>query len=194
LIKAWNVGPIQTQPDEGSLQECFVLSRKFMDDSKLFKLPTHSVSVTDLHLWKQYRNYGSVKSGNKHVCRCLMFNRCDCKAGVKIFEAGSLLELYFLGEHNESSHDDDKSKYLKHKQIVAVYDGARVCPQQSASVLRRNLAVAAETSPEKLIDPKFLRSIRHRVAYGRGNRRLRHGGVVLFPAFIAQRAFAAKRA
>jgi hypothetical protein len=70
-----------------------------------------------------------------------------------------MLELYFLGEHNESSHDEDKSKYLKHKQIVAVYDGARVCTQQSAAVL----AAAAETSPEKLIDPKYLRSVRHRV-------------------------------
>jgi hypothetical protein len=87
------------------------------------------------------------------------------KAGVKIVETANMFELYFLGEHNKSSHDEDKSKYLKHKQIVAVYDGARVCPQQSAAVLRRNLnlAAAAETSPEKLIDPKYLRSVRHRV-------------------------------
>ncbi len=116
---------------------------KFMDDSKLFKLPTHSVNATHLHLWKQYRNYGSVKSGNKRVFRCPMFNRCGCKAGVKNFETANMLELYFLGEHNESSHDEDKSKYLKHKQIVAVYDGARVCQQQSAAVLCRNLADAA---------------------------------------------------
>ena len=140
-----------------------MLARKFMDGSKLFKLPTHSVNASDLHLWKQYRNYGTFKSGTKRVFRCPMFNRCGCKAGVKIFESATLLELYFLGEHNESSHDEDKSKYLKHKQIVAVYDGARVCPQQSAAVLRRNLAAAAETSPEKLIDPKYLRSVRHRV-------------------------------
>jgi hypothetical protein len=92
-----------------------------------------------------------------------MFNRCGCKAGVKIFEAANLLELYFLGEHNESSHDEEKSKYLKHKQIVAVYDGARVCPQQSAAVLRRNLAAAAENSPEKQIDLKYLLSVRHGV-------------------------------
>ncbi len=42
---------------------------------------------------------------------------------------------------------------------MAVYDGARVCSQLSAAVLRRNLAAAAE----KLIDPKYLRSVRHRV-------------------------------
>jgi hypothetical protein len=59
LIQAWNIGPTQTQPVEDSRQECFVLSRKFMDDSKLFKLPTHSVNATYLHLWKQYRKYGS---------------------------------------------------------------------------------------------------------------------------------------
>ena len=113
---------------------------KFMDDSKLFKLPTHSVNATDLHLWKQYRkirNYGTFKSGTKRVFRCPMFNRCGCKAGVKIFESATLLELYFLGEHNESSHDEDKSKYLKHKQIVAVYDGARVCPQPFCAVIWR---------------------------------------------------------
>jgi hypothetical protein len=64
--------------------------------------------------------HGSVKSGDKRVFRCLMFNRCGCKAGVKIVETANRLELYFLGEHNESSHEEDKSKYLKHKQIVAV--------------------------------------------------------------------------
>jgi hypothetical protein len=41
LIKAWNIGPTQTQPVEDSRQELFVLSRKFMDDSKLFKLPSY---------------------------------------------------------------------------------------------------------------------------------------------------------
>jgi hypothetical protein len=70
LIKAWNIGPTQTQPVEDSRQELFALSRKFMDVSKLFKLPTHSVNATDLHLWKQYHNYGSFKSGNKRVFRC----------------------------------------------------------------------------------------------------------------------------
>jgi hypothetical protein len=38
-----------------------------MDDCKRCKLQTHSVNATDLHLLKQYRNYGSVKSGNKRV-------------------------------------------------------------------------------------------------------------------------------
>jgi hypothetical protein len=74
LIKAWNIGPTQTQPVEDSRQECFVMSRKFMDASKLFKLPTHSVNATDLHLWKQYRNYGSCQKGsNKRYFRCPMF-------------------------------------------------------------------------------------------------------------------------
>ncbi len=46
---------------------------------------------------------------------------------------------------------------------MAIYDGARVCPQQSAAVLRRNLAAAAENSPEKQIDLKYLLSVRHGV-------------------------------
>jgi hypothetical protein len=58
LIKAWNIGSTQTLPVEDSRQELFLLARKFMDDSKLFKLPTHSVYATDLHMWKHYRNYG----------------------------------------------------------------------------------------------------------------------------------------
>ena len=164
LIQVWNIGHTQTQPVEDSRQECFVLCRKFMDESRVFKLPTHTVNPTDIYLWKQFRNYGSVKKGgNKRVFRCPMFNRCCCKAGVKIVETENMLSLYYLGEHNQNSHDDDKSKYLKHKQIVAVHEGARICPQQSAAVLRRNLSAAAENSPEKQIDPKFLRSIRHRV-------------------------------
>jgi hypothetical protein len=65
-----------------------------------------------------------------------MFKRCQCKTGVKIIETTTNLDLYFLGEHDETSHDVDKSKYLKHKQIVAVHEGARICPQGLSLSLR----------------------------------------------------------
>jgi hypothetical protein len=74
LIKVWNIGPTQTQPVEDSLQECFVLSRQFMDDIKLFKLPTHSVNATDLHLWKQYRTMDQSRAAIRKFfgARCLI--------------------------------------------------------------------------------------------------------------------------
>ncbi len=53
------------------------------------------------------------------------------------------------------------STYLKGKQIVAIQEGVKNCPQQSANRLQRNLALAAMTSLENLIDPKLLYSVQH---------------------------------
>jgi hypothetical protein len=56
---------------------------------------------------------------------------------------------------------DDVSTYLKGKQIVAIQEGVKNCPQQSANRFQRNLALAAMTSLENLIDPKLLYSVQH---------------------------------
>jgi hypothetical protein len=49
-------------------------------------------------------------------------------------EGPGWIQLDRCGEQkNANSHDDDKSKYLKHDQIVAVADALTVAPQQSAS-------------------------------------------------------------
>jgi hypothetical protein len=50
LIKVCNIGPTQTQSPEDSHRELFVLSRKFMDDSKLNKLLMHSVNATAIFI------------------------------------------------------------------------------------------------------------------------------------------------
>jgi hypothetical protein len=57
----------------------------------------------------------------------------------------------------------DKFVYLKVKQIVAIGDGVKFASQQSATALRRSMAMCAATSPEKAVDPKLLRSVQHRV-------------------------------
>ena len=79
-------------------------------------------------------------------------------------EAPGWKQLDRIGEHNADSHKQDKSKYLKHKQIVAVSDAVMFAPQQSAAQLRRNLAMACPSSLGKLIEPSLLRSVHRRVS------------------------------
>ncbi len=76
-------------------------------------------------------------------------------------------QLHRFGEHYASSHKEDKSKYLKHDQIVAVADAVLIAPQQSAAQLRRNLSMAGPSSPGKLIEPALLRSVQRRVSKAR---------------------------
>ncbi len=55
------------------------------------------------------------------------------------------MQLDQCGKHNANSHDEDKSKYLKHDQIVAVTDAVTIAQQQSAAQLRRNMQRAQLT-------------------------------------------------
>ncbi len=62
------------------------------------------------------------------------------ESDIRIMEGPDWIQQFQpdrCGEHNANSHDDNKSKFLMHEQIVA--DAVTVAPQQSASQLRRNL-------------------------------------------------------
>ena len=72
-------------------------------------------------------------------------------------------QLHKFGEHDASSHKEDKSKYLKHEQIIAVSDAVLIAPHQSASQLRRNMSIAGPESPGKRIEPALLRSVQRPV-------------------------------
>jgi hypothetical protein len=72
------------------------------------------------------------------------------------------MELHCCGEHDANSHDDDKSKYLKHEQIVAVADAVTIAPQQP---VRRNMQLAE--SPTKHIEPLLLRCMQRVVRASR---------------------------
>ena len=164
LVETWDTGENRTQDVEISRNELYLLARKFFEDSKTLKLPTHKSLPTDIHMWKQFRTYKKAKSDAQiSRFRCPMKNRCGCLCCIKTIETKDKLQLYFLGEHNEDSHSTDKSAFLKVKQIQAIVDGVKYAPQQSATALRRNMQLCAQSSPEKAIDPKLLRSVQHRV-------------------------------
>jgi hypothetical protein len=168
LVQSWDIGKNRTQDYEVSKQELYLMARKFFEDSRTLKLPTHKSLPTDIHMWKQYRSYTSAKSDALiRIFRCPMKNRAKCPCCIKVIKSAESLELYFLGLHDETSHADDQSAFLKLKQIIAINDGVKYAPQQSATTLRRNMAQCADTSPEKAIDPKLLRSIQHRVKNAR---------------------------
>ena len=57
--------------------------------------------------------------------------------GLELRPAPSSLKSKKHGEHHVNSHDEDRSKYLKHDQIIAVANAVTVAPNLSAAVLRR---------------------------------------------------------
>ena len=128
------------------------------------KLPSHKHNPNDYHLWKFSRGGTRSKSGqNFKVYKCPMCYRCGCNARIRIKTGPDFTQIEKHGKHNVNSHDEDKSKYLKHDQIVAVSDAVTVAPNLSAAVLRRNLVNAPGTS----IGADMLRSIRYRVMAAR---------------------------
>ena len=119
-------------------REIFELARDFMSASKLKKLPGHNAKPTDVALWKQYRDYKTVRGICFRCFRCPLRHRTNCKAGIRIVEGHNFKQLDFLGEHHANSHDEDRSVYLKHDQIVAVHEAVTYAPTLSAAQLRRN--------------------------------------------------------
>ncbi len=77
------------------------------------------------------------------------------------------MQLDRCGEHNANSRDEDKSKYLKYDQIVAVTDAVIIAPQQSAAQLRRNMQLAGRDSPGKNIARELLRCVQRVVRLSR---------------------------
>ncbi len=130
----------------------------------LRKVPGHIPKATDFHMWKMFGVYNTKKGVNTQIFRTPLRHRCGCKAGIRIMEAVGWKQLDRIGEHNAESDQEDKSKYLKHEQIVAVTDTVTIALQQSAAQLRRNRAMAGPTSPGKLIEQELLLSVQRRVS------------------------------
>ena len=129
----------ELEPEEIQ-REMFEIARDFMTQSKLKKLPSHRHNPNDFHIWKFSRRGTRTKSGEKFkVYKCPMCYRCGCDARIRITTGPEFTQIEKHGEHNPNSHDEDKSKYLKHDQIVAVSDAVTIAPNISAAVLRRNL-------------------------------------------------------
>jgi hypothetical protein len=166
LIKTWVTGERAEMEDEDIQREMFELAREWMSASKLKKLPGHIAKPTDFALWKQYRRFTKRKTGvDIRLFRCPMHYRCGCSAGIRIQTSPSLIQLDRSGEHHANSHDEDKSKFLKYNQIIAVTDAVAIAPNLSAAELRRNMQIS--DSPGKKMKADMLRSIRNRVKTAR---------------------------
>ena len=172
-MKRWVTGEEAEMEEEDIEDEMFTLARDFMSASLLRKLPGHKSKETDHYLWKQYRCYTTRKGVQIRLLRCPMRHRCGCKAGIRIMEGTGFKQLDRIGEHNADSHKQDKSKYLKHEQIVAVADAVTIAPQQSAVQLRRNMSMAGPSSPAKMISPDLMRSVQRRVSASRAQLTMR---------------------
>ena len=108
--------------DEDIDNEMFNEARAFMSASLLWKLPNHFSKPTDFYLWKIVLEWITKQGVRNRLFRCPMRFRCGCMAGIRIMEGPGWKQLHRFGEHDASSHKQDKSKYLKHEQIVAVSD------------------------------------------------------------------------
>ena len=162
LVKRWVTGECAEMEDSDIQKEIFDLSRAFMEESMLKMIPTHVPNETDIGLWKLYREYTQLRSGTKiRLYRCPLNYRCGCDAKLRVTIEKEAIQLDFCGVHTPSSHDDDKSKYLKHNQIVALKKAVTIAPNQSACHIRRNLQRADDDGSK--INTNMIRSVRHRV-------------------------------
>ena len=138
--------------------------KKFMQDSRLMVAPGKDPekNKTDIALWKQQRKpyWNSRTDEMVHMFMCPMNHRCKCKAMVRIITGKDHKRLEFVGTHDETSHANDSSKSLTHKQIVTIHQAVMVAPKQSAASLRRNLMhVKGSLEQHKKMDPTKLRCI-----------------------------------
>ena len=105
---------------------------------------------------------------NSPSLKCPLFYRCGCRAQIRITQGTCHGEGFVLleksGTHNLTSHENNKSKYLKYKHIEALHNAVSVAPTVAATAIRRNLSLASE---DVRIDPKFIRSIQHQVRKSR---------------------------
>ena len=144
--------------------------KKFMHVSGLKKTPGHNAKETDIHLRKQYSKEYHNKRSNEWTrpFRYPMHYRCGCQAQVKLITGPDYKRLQYFGSLDEHSHANEKSKKLKHNQIVLIHESVVIAPNQSATKLRRNL-FQAKCSPESYthMPPSILRSIQLRVKTAR---------------------------
>ena len=143
MMKRWVTGETAVMEQEDIDRELFELARQWMEVSKLKKLPCHIAKTTDVSLWKQYQDRVKKKSGIRiRSFRCPLKHRTGCGAGIRIQYGPDWMQLDRCGEHNASSHDQDRSNYLKYDQICAIADAVTVAPNLSAAQLRRNMSLA----------------------------------------------------
>ena len=83
-VKTWVTGDRAVMESEDIEREIFELARDFMSASKLKKLPGHNAKPTDVTLWKQYRDYKTVRRIYFRCFRCPLCHRTNCKAGIQI--------------------------------------------------------------------------------------------------------------
>ena len=136
-IKKWVTGECARMEDSDIMNELHDLARDYMELSRLKRLPNHKSNPTDIGLWKLARSQFKAKTGvTAKVYRCY---RCGCNATIRVINGKDYIILERAGTHDENSHSDDKSVFLKHKQIEAISDAIAIAPFSSAATIRRNL-------------------------------------------------------
>ena len=102
-------------------------------------------------------NIGTTRTGMGSIFVCFEARFAIVLAVMLVFASWlarvqPFKQLDCCVEHNANSHDEDKSKFLKYEQIIAVTDAVTVAPTLSAAQLRRNMQLADPNSPRKRID------------------------------------------
>ena len=136
-VGRWSTGPDSLLDPAEIDHQIKMLMKKFMQDSRLMVAPGKDPekNKTDIALWKQQRKpyWNSRTDEMVHMFMCPMNHRCKCKAMVRIITGKDHKRLEFVGTHDETSHANDSSKSLTHKQIVTIHQAVMVAPKQSAA-------------------------------------------------------------
>jgi hypothetical protein len=106
LMKTWTTGDEAVMEEEDIQMEMFELTRAWMNESLLFKMPGQVDGELDFALWKCFRSYRTQSGSHSfRVFQCPMRYLCKCNAGIRIITGPTYISLYKRGEHVATSHD-----------------------------------------------------------------------------------------
>ena len=95
------------------------------------------------------------------ILQCPMNFRARCPNLMRVQHTSKVVTVWRSGFHRITSHDDDRSVFLKMKQKDGVKDAVRISPLSSGLTVRRSLK---NLSPKKHVAPEFKKHVQRLVS------------------------------
>ena len=121
---------------------------------------------------------------------CPLAHRCKCAVQMRIIESATCTVIELCGEHNETSHQNDRSKYLTAEMRGAIVTQVKANPLKTAAQVRKEIQ---NFSPSKRVPPSLKRSVTRLVRQERVAANVRILGFQLLPTYGSMHNFCTER-
>jgi hypothetical protein len=109
---------------------------------------------------------------------------------MRIIESSTCTVIELCGEHNETSHQNDRSKYLTAEMRGAIVTQVKANPLKTAAQVRKEIQ---NFSPTKRVPPSLKRSVTRLVRQERVAANVRILGFQLLPTYGSMHNFCTER-